>query len=253
MPVTLYIRQYFKEGVIDGLLHFGVSLIFGSTFQAFWYIMALVIGTAVVVGVSKYFSNRFLFILGAIIYTGCCLVSNYRELLPDSGVVMKLFILYPGVVYNSFPVSILWIVIGKYFAETRYSYTIKHAVFAFIVSLLLLIGEYIMIEILQCSTENDCYFMLVPVSVSLVVILMRAEIQCKYAKQLRKMSTIIYCFHASAASIIRLCLEHSGVMINGNLSSWLVFMIVAVVSVVLAIVILLLERTPLKRVLKYAH
>lgn len=48
LPVTLMKRQWFSEGIIKGLLHFFRSLVFGSTFVASWFIMASVIGVAII-------------------------------------------------------------------------------------------------------------------------------------------------------------------------------------------------------------
>lgn len=142
-----------------------------------------------------------LLIIGAVIYVFCCLVSNYYGAIPENSVIITLSELYPAVVYNSFPVSILWIVIGKIFAERspRSVLSKKIRSILLLLSVCALYAENYLVRYLNCQNGNDCYFMLVPVCILIFSLIIEINIHVAFAKFFRTGSTVNFCLHASLA------------------------------------------------------
>ena len=106
-PVTVWNRKYFSEAGLKKILK---GFVFGSTFPASWYLMALIIGTALVYIGSRYMGNCVVFIVGTVLYIICCLLSNYGNFCGSLRVINGI---YPTAFFNSFPVAIIWISLGK--------------------------------------------------------------------------------------------------------------------------------------------
>lgn len=209
-PITACIRGYFSGGIGDFFIKLPLNLLLGSTFRASWYISALCIGMVIVFYLSRKLGDWSAVLLGALLYAVCCLSSNYANLFADT----RWFSWYPAKWYNSFPVSILWIAIGKMIAEKQHC--IAGRVWsrkfpALCVSFGLLFWEHGWICQNGASYANDCYFSLVLVCPLLFITMLDFRKPVLWAKKLRPVSTVIYCLHATLAVSLAWVLRRYGV------------------------------------------
>lgn len=61
LPYTFYIRNYFEDGIVLGILRLVKSILFASSFSASWYIQATIAGTCIIFYASQKLSNRSLY------------------------------------------------------------------------------------------------------------------------------------------------------------------------------------------------
>lgn len=246
LPQILLQNNYFSNGIFSCLFIIISRLFFGSTFTGSWFLSSLIIGTVIVYCLSKKFKNIYLVVFSAILYIYCCLMSNYRNFFPEDGFLQKLLYLYPGTVYRSFPISLIFITIGKIFADGEISVRKPVALALSILSLVFLYTEYAIIQYFDCSVENDFYFMLVPTTVLIFSLLLSSNISIKYGVVMRNISTIIYCSHGAVKWVILHFLP--------NLSLGpILFISVISISTIIAICILVLENFRPLRWLKHSH
>ncbi|QDJ23960.1 acyltransferase family protein [Pediococcus pentosaceus] len=180
-PITFYIRDYFKNGLLNGVSILIWNFIAGSTFIASWYIMALVIGLITVFYLTKKFNNKSVIILSILIYIFCVLTSNYGNL-PVMQMTHGLLSYWTP--YNSFTAGIIWIVAGKIFAENEnifYFGATKQKIII-VIMIVLLYLEQILIVYLNSSYATDFYFMLVPLCLALFALLLKTNLKNSRAK-----------------------------------------------------------------------
>ena len=249
LPYTIILRGWFDNALIPDLLKICRSFIFSSTFPASWYIMASIIGTSFIALADRTFSRRIIFVIALLAYVFCCISSNYGNIISSSDKWGSLYLDYTNIFtspYNSFPVSLLWIYIGRYLSkndETKLSTSFLWLVM--FVSLTLLYVEYFYIQKHAFSSADDCYFFLVPLCI--VIMLLFGKVRYIPANPfLRKTSTIVFCSHIALGSIVIFTSKLLGIEMGGYL-----FLIIAAGSVILSWVILRLD-TQIK-ILRYAY
>lgn len=254
-PLTMYIGTYYKMPFMQAVFKLLKNFFFASTFQASWYIMALVIGTVIVVFLSKKLCNGLLFIVGTIFYALSCLSSNYIFILLEN---QSLYDVYHsitdiiGLPCRNFAVSIIYIVLGKIIAE---KYTgkqgIKKHAFSLAVSLALLFAECFVIKKSGVTVfDNDCFAFLVPVSFFIAILCVNSKISVPYAETLRKISTVVYCAHMPVFMVVGKIISLAD--INDELNI-LAFTSTIILTWFLALVILRLEKIKVFGFLKYSH
>lgn len=168
-PYTFVVRDYFADGMIIGIIRFMRSLLFSSTFSGSWFIMSLILGITIVFYLSKIFSNVILFAISLVLYLFCVLTSNYNHLLQTNEVLNRLvsyYILIFSSPFNSFPASLVWIVISKIIVEKNINISNLTLVLMSSISVGLLALEYFVIKKFNLSVYDDCYLMLLPLCVS---------------------------------------------------------------------------------------
>lgn len=249
---TLTIGGWLKGNLIRNAIKFCLKIFVNSTFASSWYIPALMISVVIVFFLKRILPNWLLLLGTFLIYAFCCIASNYRGLFNENSIVNKLVIAYPGTIYNSFPVGILWVAMGYCLADGGVFLNKQAIYIGEIASLILLLVEYWLVDIFGCSVDNDCYFMLIPVCYFLMMILVDVNIVLNptIAKRMRNTSTIIYCLHGTVASVLK------ARIFVGSLSfadSMALFAITLVFSGMVAGAILSLENRSYFKWLKYAH
>ena len=254
LPVTFKIRHYFTH---DGWLNvpkiFKCFLI-GTTFRASWYIMATVLGVLLVYLISKYFGTIAALFIGTVLYFLCCITSNYGTLPAFSGITNIIQTYYPTPIYNSFPAAVFWIAIGKLYAEkdiTILKQNPKHVLL--LISIILLFIERYAIAKLQCSIDNDCYFLLIPVCILIFSLTIHSDIQINFASKLRSYSTLTYCLHASLAEYFKLRFNRFGLDVSTLRNALIFYGIVVVVCLLVNTIFRYLERHTYFKWIKYAH
>lgn len=229
-----------------------IKIFFGSTFSASWYISALVIGMCCIFVCDKVKLKQGI-ILGLTfgIYVICCLNSNYRNLMDDNSIVVMINRVYPGTMYNGFLVSLFWIALGYIFACKGMISDRKRSKIGLVISILLLLGEYLIVTKYHMTVDNDCYFMLIPVCYFIFDNLISCKWKAKKldVKLLRKYSTIIYCVHGSLAGII----EHYWISGISYIDCVFKFALVLTLSLIISNIVCILEKKKALKWLRYAY
>jgi len=179
------------------------NVVLGSTFGGSWFLSALVVGMVVVCLLSRFMSNGVMAALGAVLYALGCAESNYMNLM-EGTVIDALMGYYPVWICNSFPVAILWIVLGKMMAERDKPVfpDMKTRLIALAVSLGVLIAENALVVRMGWTTLSDAYLTIAPVCVALFDIVIHAEVRCRHAKLLRELSIVTYCINSTVVVIL---------------------------------------------------
>lgn len=250
-PIFLYFGNYLRGNILLNVIKLVIKIIFGSSFVASWYIVALIIDISFIYFFIKSNQNfKVMLLVSFFIYIICCLNSNYRNLLSEKSIIVMINIIYPGTIYNSFLVGLFWVSLGYIFTQKNI-YDKKICKIGLLFSILLLMGEYHVVTKYHLTVDNDCYFMLIPVCYFIFKILVNCKWKSKKVntKLLRKYSTIIYCIHGSLAQIVGYYLIFEINFINNILK----FFIVMIMSLVLANIICKLEKRETFRLLRYSY
>ena len=248
LPATLYLRrEWFSSGILIGIYNFIKYLLFSSTFPASWFFSALIWGTLIVYLLSQKINYKFLFVAFLIInYATYLLVKNYNSLI-EINFLKNIFNLYlisfPSPEFG-FPISLIWILIGKMFADE----TIKHEIVYTKSKVLYMIAFVLFYYI----TKMDILFFFSPLLLIFVFqFTLKANISLKNAKILREISTITYPLHASVAPIfLRIC---KVITTNNILVGIISFFTTLLFCYIVCFIILKLEKKPQFKILKYSH
>ncbi len=208
-PITFLRKGYFEDGMGIGIIKLVKSFFLGSTFRASWYLMALILGILIVYGLSRITNDKVILCIGFIIYLCCSLLSNYSAIGETLKVISDIRQVYPNM-FNGFAVSIIWIALGKQFADDNSMIKIsKFDVLIFILSFALLFVENKVIVDFNLSVsgtqDNDCYLLLLPFCCSLFRLVQAWNVNLKNREAVtffRISSTVIYCLHASLISVL---------------------------------------------------
>ena len=251
-PVTVWNRKYFSEGIFAGLKKILKGFVFGSTFPASWYLMALIIGTALVYIGSRYMENCVVFIVGTVLYIICCLLSNYGNFCGSLRVINGI---YPTAFFNSFPVAIIWISLGQVFAEHE-ELSLRLAKVkssGAVLSILLLYCEWFLIKYFRTGESNDCYFMLVPCAVFIFTIIITGTREVRFARQMRMASTITYCMHISIALILDEFINFGEVFGNLVLALIIRYLLVVLLCMIASYFIIKIAEAGKCRIVRYLY
>ena len=191
LPITLYVRRgnWFGHGIWINLLNFLKSLFLGSTFISSWFLTALLIAIIIVFIMSQGCSNWLIILMSSIPFVWAVLTSSYDVQEFSLGIVP----------YNSFPVAIIWVAIGKWFSENHDFFKIPTwcVNVCLILSLILLGIEWSWRSNAIGLYKCDCYFSLIPASVFAFALIKNIKVKCNFEKHLRSLSIIIFVMHGS--------------------------------------------------------
>ena len=241
LPYTLWFRDYFSEGIMNGLLSLLRGVMLWSTFRASWYISATIIGTVLVYLLSKIASNRIIILMGGLLYLLCSLLSNYSGISERLPVFVTINKVYPYI-WNSFPVSILWIALGKCFAERQHKPISMRALILVISLVLLFVENYLGKRFGYIIKDNDCYILLIPTCIILFDYLLSWDVQINHGKEMRASSTIFYCLHTSMGALIGASLKRLGITTLYFPGATVVYILTIFGCFFFTAVILILER-----------
>lgn len=215
IPVTLYIRYdlWFSTSVWNGILVFFQNLLFGSTFGASWYLTASIIGVIIVYLLSHKGSVGWLCAVSVIAFSAVTFFSTYMSLLPQESAVYVFYRGYERFFGNpvlSFPAALVWITAGKAFAEGWIPLRkLWENRIVLVISCVALYLEWQFATDLTGSRNNDSYFMLLPVCISVFGCLQKLPpVNCRFLLHLRRASTVIYVSHVSAITILGFLFRH---------------------------------------------
>lgn len=248
-PIFLFSGGYLEGNVVLNFIKLGARIIFGSSFVASWYISALVIGVCAVFFLKDRTNIYFILVVAFCAYAICCLNSNYRNLFGNNSLITTINEIYPGTIYNGFPVGLVWIGLGYTFSYKENKLGILQSGVGLLVSFLLLLVEDWAVKKSGLVVDNDCYFMLIPTCYFSFSCLLKCKWSNENTKILRKLSTVIYCVHGSVATVI------SYYLIQGVEKEDCIFkfLIVLLLSLIISIVICILGKHKWFRWLKLAY
>lgn len=209
LPITLYIRkkEYFSAGFFENALTILKSILFGSTFVASWFIMATIIGVLLIYLLSKLVKKNYLiFLISLFAFCIVTLASSYSSVISGtfvSSAINNYISIFGGLVC-SFPASILWVFIGKLFAERKIALKpVSLWTILVICSAVALFMEWKFVISLDGPYKNDSYFMLLPLCFLLFLGIEAIKpFYWKNSVYLRRASTIIYVTHGSLLPVI---------------------------------------------------
>lgn len=232
------------------------SFLLGSTFKASWFLMAALVSVIFVWIVSKRVHDKWLLLLGLLLYLLCCLTSNYYNLIRNEE-ILDFYHKYRSVFlipFNSFPVAMLFVVYGKVLAERSIYIPQRFLLLLVLVSFSLLYIEYYIIwhyDLINC--DDDSFLSLIPLSLFSFMLVGQSRWTLDAdTKRIRKASTVMYCCHLTYAFIVNHFLERCNIE-SQIVHHGMLFLLTLLISVVTFRVIEFFENYPHLGVLKYAH
>lgn len=251
-PIYIREQQWFVNGIGKGILLMFREIIFGSTFPASWFIMACVIGTLMIYYGSKYISDAALILISLIVYGIVAVRSAYTFAIEDIALIMNFYTNVEKIIVYimlSFPVSLIWIVFGKLFAENKLNLKLAAAMLGAIISGAALYLESSYVDRQYEGYYADCYLLMVPFAVMVFAVVRQLHIQeFRWNVSMRKISTIIFTTHVYTLKVIGLILRKVGFY---TIPLQYVLTIVSCVS--FSLFLLWLEKKKGFGWLKYAH
>ena len=256
-PITFYCAHFFDGGIVKGILSLLQHTLFASTFFSSWFIAALVIGTIIVYYASAVIHWKGLLAAALVIYALVCFRSSYWHFVPKGSFLIPAAKAYVRVFtepYKSFPAAILWIVIGKMFAESKIELSKVKSFLLLALGMVLLYAEWLVVKKTGGEARNDCYFMLLPfcVGVFSVIKLFESKSFAHDTRNIRKASAITYASHGSIATVIS-AITNSLFHVNAYNHAVFLFIITAFLSILLSAALILLSRRKFFAFLKYAY
>ncbi len=170
--------------------------------------MALIIAVVLVCLASKYLSNKILLLIASVIYILITVRCCYVNAIPENSLLYSILNLYEQVLtipYYSFPVAIIWVVIGKCLAENECFKSVPTGIFVaggFVFSIALYLEWLFIKQQFAIVSGNSC-FTLPFVAIAIFCLVMR--IPPKYSSStniFRKFSAVTYPLHASVYAMI---------------------------------------------------
>lgn len=249
LPITIVRSHWHQMSIVQFVSSFLVDFLFRSTFAGSWYIMASIWGVILVFYLQKICNNKILLAIGLVLYLLCCLSSNYYNIAIQIPII-KDIVIFTGKPYNSFPSSIIWIVVGKILAEKPRIIKSNILFATTFCSIVLLYIEYFIVNHFSLVRNTDCYLFLIPVCVLLFIAIGQAQFKGRsFRNQLlfRKLSTIIYCSHLSIIFLITKI--NIGFTLHNNI---FVFILTLFLSISLGLLLINLSQKKHLNWLKYS-
>lgn len=254
LPVTVHAREWFSGSLTEGLLRFAQSLFFNSTFRASWYIMALCIGMSLSLWLARRMRPGTQLLVTLPVYLLCCLFSNYYGFAARWDGLMEAYHGYIRVfrsLCNSFPVSLFWLALGRYFARERRRFGKKRLAVWTLASAAALVGEYLLICRYGSANSDDAYLMLVPLCAGVFLLARDAQWKGRAGFPPASVSTVIYAAHASVITVVGGVLRRlTGVWPGEN---WVIFAVSLGICLIIHRTVRALEKRTGLRWLRYAY
>ena len=238
---------------MSGVIAICRAFVFGSTFRASWYITATAIGSVLVYLMGRKLNNKWIIVIGCVLYLTCSAQSNYRGLFEGSNILIILDKHYPSM-YNSFPVSIIWIAFGKWFAEDRIGKQFHYRVgLLSVLMIVLCLENSIGLKKEFIINDNDCYLLLIPVCILIFDLLLSWEAQTMHASFMRASSTVTYCLHTSLGALIGAGIKRLGTNTAGFPGATITYLLTITACLTLTLLLLRLEKRKNGQWLKAFH
>ena len=255
LPVTILVRKdWFSDGVAIGIYNSIKNTLFSSSFIASWYISASIWAVVIIWKLSSKIDSKKITILCTVLYILCCIRSSYYIRISYFSLIEKTIYWFEKIFVNpifSFPAALLWINLGKLFADGKIKFKNKEYYVLTVISAILLYFEWKLAIKYEGGYSFDCYFLLFPLVVGVFEFILRHNISIKNAYILRKISVITYPMHASIARVFMVLLNK--ISNNNNLVSITCFIAVIITCHLAYFIISKLSRYKKLEFLKNAY
>lgn len=207
LPITIIEKGYFSMGRL-GLVKFLINLTVGSTFYASWYIMAQVEAILLLYLLSEFLKDRYIALIALIFFITCLLTSNYSFLIVQDISNIESSRPSIGTIFppNSFIIGFVFCFIGKILSRYFHIFkelNAKKTMVLIILSLIFLFIEEYLLRIYHLPRfSNDTYIFLIPLSIFIFILVRNMKLEIRLFKELRNLSSIIYCLHFSMYLLI---------------------------------------------------
>ena len=203
LPITVYTRGWLHMSFFQLVSDICYRFFFGATFKGSWYLMALIVGTVIIFLISRKFNNKVLLLIGIATYLVCCGFAGYGNLLGLNPLNDS------ADIFNSFPASIVWIVIGKYLAENRTKeYSSRYLGIMVGLSAILYSAETYICVSSNWAKATDCMLFLIPLCSNIFICVLKSSVDLEeFGPALRAISSVTYCLHISLSIVISFLLE----------------------------------------------
>lgn len=253
LPITIYYREYYTYGLCDFVRIFLKELIFGSTFRASWYLMACMLGTAIVYWLSQ-INQKLLIFLGIAFYLFATFASKYHVLIQNDEMLSVLYSEINecvGKPYNNFFVSIMYLTIGKMIVDYKMvPFKKTYSILGLCICYSALLCEFLVAKNqFWFQYNSDCWFMLAPTATFFVLFVLELDIKLPHTRVMRSMSTIIYCSHLTIMMVVKKIF----LILNITYTPPIIFLATLMCVTVLSFAILKLENIHKFRILQYSH
>jgi hypothetical protein len=251
LPITLRADQ----GLFSSVKQFLTQLLLNSTFADSWYIMALILAIPIVFGLSRFCNNYILGAFGLVTNVLCMLLTNYAN--TDIGINIANYWyalpvrLYP---YQAFTVAILWVVVGKLFADNNLKVT-KRSLWkvGLGISFIGLYAEQYLVLHMGWNKNGDSFLMLIPTCIFLFGLISTMSAGRSSGLWLHAFATVTYCLHGSLLRVVNMLAAPLHYQIVNNFDRLAVWFIVILTCALATLVITRLETFKGLHWLHFAH
>lgn len=207
------------------------DLVLSSSFTGSWYLVSCIFSAFFVYLLSKKMRTVTVLVIAFCIQTLCIFTSVYDGALPPA---------FDDVLFEmSFPLNIfggvVYFALGKFISEKEYIFKNLSLFDCILLSILfygLYVGEIFLAKTFGIYGGSDEAFSLLPISLFMFLSCKKASLRLNHSKDLRKMSTVIYCCQGNVLVFVPKFLEICGVtssLVRLLLGGLCVAVIVAVV------------------------
>lgn len=220
--------------IIDYVIAF---LLKGTTGDALWYLLALAFSVFIFSVVTKNGETRrkTMLIVSSIVYVIGVLISSYNKLF-EGFVLVDWYYNFFGSVDNGLFNGLLFFSIGANVAYLSPKIKTKKTAFLFLISFILLIGETVVVFLLDYNINGVCELFTLPIASTLLFLtvanldLHRNE---NIYKKLRDYSTLIYLSHCYVIRLLKMVFA----IVKISVPNVLLFIITLVLSLFFAMVV----------------
>lgn len=260
LPLTIYYHKWHEGLDMEKVLVFVRSFFFGSTFRASWFLMASMMNIALVWYFSRKVKMGVLFAISIVLYIFCCMTSNYFHLCERIPYFTEFYNGYTtifDVPCNSFPVALIFVLMGKYLADHEICVSNKLLIWTIVILSITCFMEFYFAWSHRYILSGDSYFSLPLMCLAIFMLIGQNYVAIKgNTKNLRKYSTIIFCSHFSFGTIILMMLKEAFgeiLVFSYDISVILTFIITVVICLLLCKLLLWLEKKPHFGWVRYSH
>lgn len=207
---TIEKRWWFHKGILQGLPKFFNSLFFGSTFIASWYLMAAMLGMALVLYLGRHLSQRSCLVIAGLCYTITCIYSSHSYLSVLSGIgAMNNFWREVRInPCNSVLVGFFWLQLSRVVARnlSRWLNQFERSgalPLLGIAAALLLCLEHRFTRAFEMPAHDDCFLSLVILCPLVFFAILQLRVTSPHTALFRKWSSLTYAAHGSIGYILK--------------------------------------------------
>lgn len=258
LPMVLYNNRTmtFENGSMGFIEHAIKRLFLGSTYQASWYMSASIFGVIIIAFLSSKLSNKKLFTLCLIPFTLVVIWTCYLPFFKEDGIVNTFYDIYYRVLSNphhSFPASLIWLTVGKCFADKTFTLNKLFNFILLLVSGILLYLEWHLVGKYTSFYESEGYFLMLPFCIAIFGLILNIKpFTFKGSIYLKRLSTYIYVIHGTLIPSINY-LVYKIINLNHNVYVFLIDIILCTIIYIIAQLIINTFNNKLTKIMKYSY